>query len=143
MVLCITSQMSLLQSKIKSRKEAKRLVSKDEVNELKADVADKYLGGKCFFCGAIKSKRGMTIHHRWYIKNDVVYHDYPKNHNGKMTYHKNLRKKVRERPSRFRYLCNTDHQSLERLLRYSEEKFEKLVKEVRATRKLRRKHQFD
>ena len=98
-----------------------------EAEKIKCYLAKKYFRNKCAVCGTRISKKGMTIHHMWYIFNDVVYHNYPKTVEGKYKYYAQLKPIVEKEPKRFRYLCNTDHQSLERLFRYGDKKLNKLL----------------
>lgn len=51
--------------------------------------------GKCWICGCITAKRGMTVHHLWYLKNnDIIYKNYPKNDSGSLQYYTELYPKV-------------------------------------------------
>jgi len=43
---------------------------KEELNKQK-ERCGKMLRNKCGICGCKKAKRGMIIHHRWYITTDV------------------------------------------------------------------------
>lgn len=83
--------------------------------------------GKCWVCGCITAKRGMTIHHLWYLKNnDVIYKDFPKNDSGNLDYYTKLYPKIIANPKRFMYLCNTHHQVLERFNRFGDKIFNKI-----------------
>lgn len=97
----------------------------------------KMLGGECCICGCKISRKGMTVHHLWYIFNDVVYSNYPRNDSGKLAYYTALEPLVKENPKRFKPICNTDHQSLERLCRFGDEKLNKLLA-IRKITKTRR-----
>lgn len=101
---------------------------KDQIQIIKLKCGQVALGnGKCFICGCMTAKRGMTVHHRWYLKNnDVVYSDFPKNDSGNLEYYTKLYPKIVANPKRFMYLCNTDHQNLERFLRFGDKKFKQL-----------------
>lgn len=94
----------------------------------------KMLGGKCFVCGCEISKKGMTIHHLWYVFNDVVYKNYPKNENGKLAYYTALEPLVNENPKRFMFVCNTHHQAIERICRYGDKIFNRLLKARKMTK---------
>jgi hypothetical protein len=76
----------------------------------------------------------MTFHHLWYIFNDVVYKNYPKNTGGQLQYYKDLEPLIRETPKRFLYVCNTHHQAIERVSRYGDVIFKKLVRARKLTR---------
>lgn len=76
----------------------------------------------------------MTVHHLWYIFDDVVYKNYPKTDEGKYRYYVDLYQKVVEDPTRFMFLCNTHHQALERLNRYKRETLEKLLEALALTK---------
>ena len=70
---------------------------------------------KCYVCGCKISKRGMTFHHLWYVFNDVVYKNYPKNTSGQLQYYKDL-------------------EPLIRISRYGDELFKRLLKARKLTR---------
>ena len=77
---------------------------------------------KCFVCECKKHKKGMTIHHLWYIFDDVTYNlpKYkPTNDSTKLQYYEDLLPMVKDMPNRFLYLCNPHHQALERLNRFN------------------------
>lgn len=101
---------------------------RNEISLLKDKCGQIALGnGRCWVCGCITARRGMTVHHLWYLKNnDVVYKDFPKNDSGNLAYYKALYPLIHKNPKRFMFLCNTDHQSLERLNRFGDKKFNKL-----------------
>ena len=103
---------------------------KEEIEKIKAECGRIALGkGQCWVCGCKSAKRGMVIHHVWYIKNDVTHDQYlPRNDSNVLRYYQNLLPLVKKNPKRFMYLCSTDHQSLERLIRFGEKKFKQLIK---------------
>jgi hypothetical protein len=89
----------------------------------------------CFVCDCLKSKRGMTVHHLEYIFNDVVYKKYqPPNDSNKLKYYTDLLVEVKTNPKRFMYLCNTHHQSLERLNRFKPSTLVKLLEALLHTK---------
>lgn len=88
---------------------------------------------KCFVCGCKISKKGMTFHHLWYIFNDVIYSNYPRNDTGKLQYYKDLEKEVKKNPMRFLYMCNTHHQAVERINRYGDKILKKLLQARKMT----------
>lgn len=92
-------------------------------------------GGKCFVCGCRISKRGMVIHHLWYIFNDVVYKNYkPRNDTNTLRYYTDLEPLVIEDNKRFMYLCNPCHTSVEKLNRFGDKKLGKLLKARKLTK---------
>ena len=106
-----------------------------EAEEIKKSVAKlPRFGEKCFVCGCKISKGGMTFHHLWYIFNDVVYKNYPKNDTGKLDYYKALEPLIREQPERFLYVCNTHHQAIERICRYGDKTLKKLLQARKMTK---------
>jgi len=107
---------------------------KEELNKQK-ERCGKMLRNKCGICGCKKAKRGMIIHHRWYITNDVIYSKYPQNDAGRLQYYKDLEPIIKANTKRFAYLCNTDHQSLSMFLRYGDKKFNALCLERKRSRK--------
>lgn len=110
-----------------------------QVKWIKNDLKRMY-GSKCHLCGTVSSKKGFTIHHIWYIQNDVIYSQFPKNSSGSLDYYLKLAPLVKSNPKRFRYLCNPCHQRLERFLRFGDEKLNAVIKERKRTIKLRVKH---
>lgn len=100
---------------------------KDDIKEIKKKCGDMAVGnGSCYICGCKTARRGMTVHHRWYLQKDVIYKDYPRNDSGTLQYYKDLYPMIQRNPNRFMYLCNTHHQALERMCRYSDRIFNKL-----------------
>ena len=82
---------------------------------------------KCWRCGCITAKRGMTVHHLWYLKNnDIIYKKYPKNESGSLQYYTELYQKVVKNPKRFMYLCNTHHFTLEKFCRFGDKIYNKI-----------------
>lgn len=108
---------------------------KEELNKQK-EKCGKLLGGKCNICGCTKAKRGMIIHHRWYINNDVTYSNYPQNDSGRLQYYKDLEPIIKQNPKRFAYLCNVDHHSLTMICRFGDKKFNALCLERRKSKHL-------
>ena len=103
---------------------------KEEISEIRTVCGQIALGnGKCWVCGCSKAKRGMTIHHRWYLsKGDAIHDQYlPRNDSNVLRYYQDLLPLVKKNPKRFMYLCSTHHQALERFIRFSDKRFNKLV----------------
>lgn len=83
--------------------------------------------GKCFICGCGTAKRGMTVHHCWYLKNnDIIHSDFSENDSGRLEYYTKLYPLIYANPKRFMYLCNTHHFALEKFNRYGNNIFDKL-----------------
>jgi len=101
---------------------------KDDINLMKIRCGQVALGnGKCWICGCITAKRGMTVHHLWYLKNnDIIYKNYPKNDSGTLEYYTELYPKVVKNPKRFMYLCNTHHFTLEKFCRFGDKIYNKI-----------------
>jgi hypothetical protein len=114
------------------------LTQRDTLNSLKSKLGKKHFGGKCYLCGTGWSVRGMTIHHIWYIPNDVTYDQFPKGLKGSIDYYTQLAPLISRDSKRFRYLCNTCHQTLERFMRFGDKKFDALVRERKRTIALRK-----
>jgi len=113
---------------------------KKQIKEIKIRCGKIALGnGKCYICGCKDAKRGMVIHHRWYLSvGDIIYSSPPYTpHNDSTTlqYYTDLYPLIKLVPKRFMYLCNTDHQSLERFCRYGDKKFNKLCLARKMTKK--------
>lgn len=109
---------------------------RQQVEEIKTRIGKKVIGrGKCYVCGCKISKRGMTVHHLWYIFNDVTYKNYkPRNDTNTLRYYTDLEPLTIDDPKRFMYLCNTDHTSLEKLNRFGDQKLDKLLKARKLTK---------
>jgi len=110
-------------------------LNKKENDKIKNELAKlRRFKGKCYICGCTSHKRGMTFHHLWYLtKGDVIYSEYAKL--GKLSqYYPDLKPLILEKPERFLYLCTPHHQALEKLKRFSADKFERLVRAVRMSR---------
>jgi len=101
---------------------------KEELSNIKLKCGQIALGqGKCFVCGCMVAKRGMTVHHVWYLKNnDVVYKDFPENDSGRLEYYTKLFPLIYKNPKRFMYLCNSCHHAVGRICRFGDKKFNKL-----------------
>ena len=87
----------------------------------------------CYVCGCKQHRKGMTFHHLWYITNDAVYSEYKKLDKSS-EYYNDLKPLIISNPKRFLYVCSPHHQSIERLKRFSKEKFAKLIKAVRMSK---------
>jgi hypothetical protein len=103
----------------------------EQVKAIKQELAQRYFDGVCYICGKDHHRKGMTFHHKYYLKtNDVLHSDYPKNSSGNLQYYKDLTPLIRKKPGRFLYLCSIHHQAVERLLRYGDITRKKLYKAV-------------
>ena len=107
---------------------------KEEI-EKQIEKCAKMLRGKCIICKCKKSKSGMLVHHREYITNDVIYTNYPQNDSGRLQYYKDLEPMIRASTKRFSYICTKDHQSLTRICRFGDEKFNALCLERKRSRR--------
>lgn len=103
--------------------------------EAQKEKCGKLIGGCCVICKCKKAKRGMTIHHRWYITNDVIYSNYPQNDSGRLQYYKDLEEMIKKNPKRFAYICNTHHHTLSKLCMYGDKIFNALCLERRRTKR--------
>lgn len=113
---------------------------KEQIKNIKTKCSMMALGnGHCWICGCKDARRGMVIHHRWYLKKgDVIYSDskyIPHNDTTSLQYYIDLYPVIKRNPKRFMFLCNTDHQSLERFCRYGDKKFNKLCIARKMTKK--------
>jgi len=107
---------------------------KVETSKIKVRLGEALSEGKCFVCGKGKSKKGFTVHHLWYVFDDVTYDKYPHDTAGQLRYYQDLEPVVMKEMNRFLYLCNTDHVALERLNRYGEEKLASLIQALLMTK---------
>jgi len=106
--------------------------AKEKVKEIKQQLAKLRpfrLG--CYCCHVKWHKKGMTFHHKWYVAGEKTYRDFGSN---ALAYYEYLKDIVIERPKGFLFLCNPDHQIVERLKRLKPERFERIVKAVRMSR---------
>ena len=87
-----------------------------------------HLYGHCAICLKPYNKiRGPTIHHKWYIDDDVRYKQYPRTTTGRNQYHADLLPLINENPERFVLLCSKCHVALTRLGRYSPTKLDRML----------------
>lgn len=95
------------------------------------DIIDPYFleEGYCKFCWQ-KSSFKMTVHHRNYIKDDVIYKNYPDNIEGRIDYYNDLIPLVRADPSRFLYICISCHNILEYYLQFGNELEYEIIQEL-------------
>ena len=106
-----------------------------KAEEVKQECARIIGYNTCFVCDCIKSKKGMTVHHLEYVFYDITYNKYkPSNDTNKLAYYTDLLKMVKDRPERFMFLCNTHHQSLERLNRFKPTTLVKLLEALLMTK---------
>ena len=73
----------------------------------------------CRFCWE-RSSFKMTVHHRYYIENDVIYKNYPNTIQGRIKYYNDLFPLVRDNPNRFLYICIQCHNILEYYLQFAD-----------------------
>ena len=101
---------------------------KEDILDIKNKCGKVAIGnGHCNICGCVSAKRGMTIHHCWYLKKgDIIYKDFPQNDQGRLEYYTALYPLIKKNPKRFMYLCNTHHFALEKFCRYGDKIFTKL-----------------
>ena len=101
---------------------------KDDINNIKIECGNIALGnGHCWICNCKSAKRGMTIHHLWYLDNDIIYKNYPKNDKGNLQYYTDLLPMVKKNPKRFMYLCNTHNFALENFCRFGDKIYNKMT----------------
>jgi len=96
------------------------------VREEKQKLAKKYFRNHCSVCYR-KFGKGFALHHREYDGTEPHYLD--------PNYYNVVFAQIRKRPRQFLLLCGPDHQAVTRLLRYGSERFERLVRAVRLSRK--------
>jgi len=104
-----------------------------QTEEIKMRVG-KLLGGKCFVCSCEISRRGMVVHHLWYIFADIIYKNYGRNDSGRLQYYTDLEPLVIKEKNRFMFLCNPCHTSLEKLCRFGDKKLKRLLIARRMTK---------
>jgi len=93
--------------------------------------------GSCYICGCEISKKGMTVHHLWYVKGDVIYKNYPQTDDGRLIYYTELFPLIKKNPKRFMYMCGKCHYSLEKLCHFGDKKFNKLCQARKMTVKIK------
>lgn len=72
----------------------------------------------------------MTFHHLWYEPGELTYNDFPDT----LAYYEYLVEKIVSEPARFLYLCNPHHQAVERMKRYGDVTWPRLLRAVRMSR---------
>ena len=84
---------------------------------------------RCYVCHTEKSKRGMTFHHLDYLPHEKTFRDF----DNPLEYYDYLQWVIRENPKRFLYVCNTHHQAITRIHRFSPLTRKRLLKAERMT----------
>ena len=106
--------------------------AKEKVNQIKQELAKlRPFRSGCYVCGVKMHRRGMTFHHKDYRNGELTYKDFKKNVLG---YYEYLKPIILKNPERFLYLCTPHHQAVEQLKRFSQQRFEALVRAVRMSR---------
>lgn len=102
-----------------------------EVKNKIRDIIDPYFLNEncCKFCWE-KSSYKMTVHHRGYIENDIIYRNYPDSIHGRIRYYNDLLPLVRKEPQRFLYICIKCHNVLEYYLQFGERLEDEIIKEL-------------
>lgn len=99
----------------------------------------KLYNDECFVTKEKFQDKGFTLHHLWYIPNDVKRKDYPKGNNGTYQYYRDLEPLVRAQPFRFILIKNGIHTRIDHykrgLSRMKRENFYRLTVAVMLTRK--------
>jgi len=99
-------------------------------NQIRDAIDPWYLDDNCCkFCWE-KSSYKMTVHHRRYIENDIVYDDYPNTIEGRIRYYYDLLPLVRKEPQRFLYICIKCHNILEYYLQFGNKLEDEIIKEL-------------
>ncbi len=107
------------------RKELRQI--KNQVRDL---IDPYYLEeNSCKFCWE-RSSFKMTVHHRSYIKDDVIYKNYPNTIQGRIEYYSELLPLVRDQPERFLYVCISCHNKLEYYLQFGQRLELEIIKEL-------------
>ncbi len=108
---------------------------KDKVNEIKRELGKlRPFHNRCYVCHTSWHKRGMTFHHIKYNKNEKTHSDFPHGYGGILQYYEYLKPIIKKNPKRFAYLCNPHHQTVTKLLQFSEDKQDRIFKLVRKSR---------
>jgi hypothetical protein len=81
-------------------------------------------------------RKGFVIHHFAYEKNEKTYADFEK----RLQYHQYLAPIVVKNTERFLFLCNSCHFSLEKAVRFSDQKWTQLNKFRAKTLKMQNKN---
>lgn len=108
--------------------------ARKELRKIKNKCRDEiitYTGQKdyCLWCSE-KSSYKMTIHHRFYIKDDVIYKNYRNSIYGRIEYYNDLLPLIKDNPSRFLYVCIKCHNILEYYLQFGKNLECEIVKEL-------------
>lgn len=107
------------------RKELRRI--KNQIR----DIIDPYFlqEGCCKFCWQ-KSSFKMTVHHRNYVKDDIIYKNYQDTIQGRIDYYNDLFPLVKNEPNRFLYICIRCHNRLEYYLQFGDKLEYEIIKEL-------------
>ena len=88
---------------------------------------------ECWVCGEWKIRR-LTIHHTFYLDDDVIYKDYNtyERTDNEIRYYLDLTKMIKEDSCRFVILCNECHGHIEKLKHFTyQSEYEKYYSELK------------
>jgi hypothetical protein len=68
-----------------------------EASRILGELALRLFGNRCFVTHKKFQSRGFTLHHLWYVKNDVRRENYPKGEKGRDEYYRDLKKLVEKK----------------------------------------------
>jgi hypothetical protein len=110
-----------------------------EASRILAELAMRFFDNRCFVTHKKFQSRGFTLHHLWYIKNDVRRENYPKGVRGRDEYYRDLKPLVEKAPHRFLLITNGVHTRIDHhrrgLSRMNRDNFLRLFMAVILTRK--------
>ena len=88
----------------------------------------------CEVCRSTWHKSGMTFHHVIYKSNEKTRKDFVKGYRGMLSYYIYITPTIKKFPKRFAVLCNTHHQTVTKLLQFSEDKQDRIFRLARKSR---------
>jgi len=108
---------------------------KEKVNKIKKELGKiRNFHNRCYVCHVSWHKRGMTFHHIKYKTNEKTHSDFPDGYAGALQYYNYLKPIIKKNPKRFAFLCNPHHQTVTKLLQFSDDKQDRIFKLVRRSR---------
>lgn len=117
---------------------ARRRQSKKDAEGHVAEMKD-VLGGRCIICGQRPpAVRALSIHHIWYVPDDVVHDSYASGHQDE--YHNDLYPLVVKEPRRFCLLCPNHHSLVGKYHTYPGHKRRNLLKAAQKMSTMRMRH---
>ena len=109
---------------------------KEKCDEIKRNlISSSPFRRGCYICSNTWHKSGMTFHHVIYKNDEKTRKDFADGYAGMLHYYSYVTPIIKKFPKRFACLYNVHHQTVTKLLRFSEEKQDRLFRLVKKSRR--------